>query len=106
MVKKFDATCDFGGQKVPVTFYIGTPAVGSHPLNFQSKWLSQARGGVVPSDIMESFGELVEIAERNRVPLEDLCAYVIEELKAGKTLSMDAKRAKELSQPVSPSDKK
>ena len=97
MAKKFTANCDFGGQKSPVTIYIGTPAVNSpHPLNFQSKWLSQTKGGTIPSDIMESFAKLSEISIKNRVPFEDLCAYVIEELKSGGKLKDDAKQGEAL----------
>ena len=73
MVKKFTANCDFGGQKAPVDLYIGNPALGSHPLAFQSKWLSSTKRGVIPPEIMNSFAKLVEISEKNRVPFEDLC---------------------------------
>lgn len=99
MVKKFTANCDFGGQKAPVTFYIGMPANGMHPLNFQSKWLSGNRGGNVPPDIMDSFAKLSEISEKNHVSFEDLCAYVIEEIKSTGSLANDANRAQELSKP-------
>ena len=103
MAKKFTANCDFGGQKSPVTIYIGTPAVNSpHPLNFQSKWLSQTKGGTLPSDIMESFAKLSEISIKNRVPFEDLCAYVIEELKSQTSLQKDVAQATALAK----SDKK
>lgn len=94
MVKKFTANCDFGGQKSPVTLYIGTPAANSpHPLNFQNKWLSEKRGGNIPPDIMDSFGKLARIAAKNRVPFEDLCAYVIDEIKSNNSLVADAKKA-------------
>lgn len=98
MVKKFTANCDFGGRKVPVTLYVGDPAVGSHPLNFQNKWLSDTKGGMVPLNIMQSFSKLVEISEKNRVSFEDLCAYVIEELKANETIVDDAKKAQSLAE--------
>jgi len=96
MVKKFTANCDFGGRKVPVTLYVGNPAVGSHPLNFQNKWLSDTKGGMVPLNIMQSFSKLVEISQKNRVSFEDLCAYVIEELRASESIVEDAKQANEL----------
>ena len=99
MVKKFTANCDFGGQKSPVTLYIGTPAVNaSHPLFFQGQWLNK-RGGNIPPEVMDSFGKLAGIAEKNRVSFEDLCAYVIEELKSSNSLASDAKKATELSKP-------
>ena len=99
MVKKFNANCTFGSQVVPVTLYVGNPAIGSHPLNFQSKWLSQEKGGNIPLSIMNSFAKLAEIAEKNRVPFEDLCAYVIEELQSGEKIKKDAKKATAISKP-------
>ena len=97
MVKKFTANCDFGGQKAPVDLYVGTPAKGSHPLAFQSKWLASTRRGIIPSKIMESFAKLVDIAEKNRVPFEDLCEYVIAELAAASTVVEDANKATSIS---------
>ncbi|MBM3579243.1 MAG: DUF2610 domain-containing protein [Alphaproteobacteria bacterium] len=96
MVKKFTANCDFGGQRSPVDLYVGSPALGSHPLGFQSKWLASKRG-TIPPEIMTSFGKLVEIAERNRVPFEDLCEYVIDELRANNAIVSDTKKATEIS---------
>lgn len=99
MAKKFTANCDFGGKKAPVTIYIGTPAANSpHPLNFQSKWLSQVKGGTIPTDIMDSFAKLSEISIKNRVPFEDLCAYVIEELKSSNSLKSDSNQATAIAQ--------
>lgn len=97
MVKKFTANCDFGGQKAPVDLYVGNPAVGSHPLAFQSKWLSSTKRGIIPAEIMNSFAKLVEIAEKNRVSFEDLCEYVIAELRSTNTVVDDAKKATEIS---------
>lgn len=106
MVKKFTANCDFGGQRAPVTLYVGTPSVQSpHPLNFQSKWLSQVKGGTIPSDIMDSFEKLAEIAAKNRVPFEDLCAYVIEELKTNNALAEGSKQASELAKSETKNEK-
>jgi len=97
MVKKFTANCDFGSKKAPVTLYVGDPATGTHPLNFQNKWLSDNKGGSVPPDIMNSFAKLAEIATKNRVSFEELCAYVIEELKSNDSLAEDAKQGRALS---------
>jgi len=80
MVKKFSYVCDFGGQKSPVTFYIGDAAKGSHPIGFQSNWLGKERGGSVPKDLMDSLSRLKEIADTQRVSFEDLCEYVIKEI--------------------------
>jgi hypothetical protein len=93
MVKKFTANCDFGGKKAPVTLYIGNPSPGSHPLQFQGRWLSDNKGGSIPPDIMQSFGKLVEISEKNRVSFDELCAYVIEEIQQTKSVVDDAKQA-------------
>ncbi len=97
MVKKFTANCDFGAKKAPVTLYVGDPAIGSHPLNFQNKWLSDNKGGMVPLDIMQSFKKLAEVSEKNRVSFEELCGYVIDELKAAESVAKDAIKAQEFS---------
>lgn len=106
MVKKFTANCDFGGKKSPVTLYVGDPAAGTHPLNFQNKWLSDTKGGSVPSDIMDSFSKLIEIAAKNRVSFEELCAYVIDELKSSSTIADDAKQATAVSSVDQKNEKK
>ena len=98
MVKKFTANCEAGGQKVPVTLYIGNPSKGNHPLNFQNRWLSESKGVSVPPNIMKSFSKLAEISEKHRVPFEDLCDYVIEELKANDSIVDDAKGAQSLAE--------
>jgi hypothetical protein len=97
MVKKFTTNCDFSGKKAPITLYVGDPAIGSHPLGFQSTWLGKARGGTVPTDIMDAFAKLKDVSEKNKVPFEDLCAYVIEELNSSASLQGDAKKATEIS---------
>ncbi len=98
MVKKFTANCDFGGTKSPVTLYVGDPAIGSHPLEFQNRWLSKDRGGIIPPEIMSSFEKLRKISEEYRTPFEDLCAYVIEELKNQNHLAEDAESGSELTE--------
>ncbi len=95
MVKKFTANCNFGGQFSPVTLYVGNPSDGSHPLAFQSRWLSEKRGGEVPSVIMESFSKLADISVGSRVPFEDLCSYVIDEVNSQKSLVSDSSKAQE-----------
>lgn len=83
MVKKFTYICDFSGKKSPVTFYIGDAAKGNHPIGFQSKWLDKEKGGVVPKNLMESLLKLKEISDTQKVPFEDLCQYVIDEINLG-----------------------
>ncbi len=83
MVKKLTVPCSFGnGQKIPVTLYVGNPALGSHPFDFQNRWLNSTKGGNIPEEIMKSFGDLNSLAAKNRVSFEELCGYVIEELNA------------------------
>ena len=106
MVKKFTVNCDFRGEKAPVTFYVGDPAIGSHPLDFQSRWLGSARGGVIPSDIMDSFAKLKEISDKNRVPFEQLCAYVIEEMKANEEIANEHKNIAEKQKALEKKDSK
>jgi hypothetical protein len=106
MVKKFTTNCDFGGQKAPVHFYVGNPSLGTHPLNFQSRWLANNRGGNIPNEIMESFQRIADIAVKNRLPFEDLCAYVIDELNSNNSLANDVKKASALSASKNSEDKK
>ena len=93
MVHKFVANCSLNGRGVPVTLYIGNPSAGNHPLNFQSRWLSEMKGVSVPGNIMESFSKLNEIAEKHRVSFDELCKYVIEELKNTDSVIDDSKGA-------------
>jgi hypothetical protein len=77
-VKKFSVPCDFGGVKAPFDFYIGEPAQGRHPLQYQSAWLAEYRGGTVPKEVMENFAKILTLALENGVSFEELCAYAIE----------------------------
>ena len=76
-MKKFTINCDFGGQMAPFTIFIGKPEQGHHPLHFQAYWLSKARGGMVPGEVMEAVTQLQELAEKNGVSLEELCVYAL-----------------------------
>ncbi|GAB4162507.1 MAG: DUF2610 domain-containing protein [Rickettsiaceae bacterium] len=77
MTKKFTINCDFGGQMSPFAIYIGKPEKGHHPLHFQADWLSKARGGMIPGEVMEAVSQLQELAEKNGVSLEELCVYAL-----------------------------
>lgn len=79
MVKKFSVPCDFGGVSAPFTIYIGDPEPKHHPLHFQAEWLNKNRGGVIPSDIMDSISKLYELAQKNNVSFEELCVYALSE---------------------------
>lgn len=77
-MKKFTIPCHFGDKKNPFDVYIGTPAEGNHPLKFQAQWLAKERGGVIPSEVMESFAKLLALSQKNNVSFEDLCVYALE----------------------------
>lgn len=76
-MKKFTINCDFGGQMAPFAIYIGIPKSGHHPLHFQADWLSKARGGMIPGEVMEAVTQLQELAIKNNVSLEELCVYAL-----------------------------
>ena len=80
MVKELTINCKFKTASAPVTFYIGDPSDDNHPVHFQSKWLSEKKGGTVPQEILDSFSELQKIASKNHVSFQELCSFVIEEL--------------------------
>ena len=61
----------------PFAIYIGKPEQGHHPLHFQADWLSKARGGMIPGEVMEAVTQLQELAEKNGVSLEELCVYAL-----------------------------
>lgn len=76
-MKKFFVNCDFNGQKAPFSIYIGVPEGSHHPLHFQADWLGKNRGGSIPPDVMDAISQLKNLAEKNRVSLEDLCVYAL-----------------------------
>lgn len=76
-MKKFTIPCDFGGQKHPFAVYVGKPDDDVHPLYFQQQWLSEQRGGSIPSEVMDSFQKLHNIAKENKVDFEELCMYAL-----------------------------
>ena len=84
-MKKFTINCLFGSTKAPFTVYIGTPETQHHPLHFQAEWLSKERGGTIPAEVMDSISKMKELAEKNNVSFEELCAYALEAAQIGKT---------------------
>ncbi len=76
-MKKFTIQCTFGDQKAPFVIYVGEPATHLHPLQFQSKWLTDRRGGTIPPEVMDSFAKLQRMAVEHNVPFEDLCVYAL-----------------------------
>ena len=90
-MKKFTINCTFGGTVAPFTVYIGNPETKHHPLHFQAEWLSKERGGSIPPGIMDSLMKLKELADRNGVPFEELCAYALEAAAAPSAIEGDHK---------------
>ena len=77
-MKKFTINCNFeGGQVGPFEIFIGSPEASHHPLHFQNEWLGKERGGSIPGEVMNAIAQLQTLANKNNVPLEDLCAYTI-----------------------------
>lgn len=91
MIKKFTANCDINGSIQPFTLYVGEPYPDSHPLMFQSRWLSSEKGGIVPQAVMDSFEKLNKIAKEGKISFVELCAYVIEQINAEGSLKEDVK---------------
>ena len=76
-MKKFTINCDFGGQMAPFTIWIGQPKDDHHPLHFQAEWLSNAKGGTIPGEVMDAIAKLQDLAKKNNVSLEELCVYAL-----------------------------
>lgn len=79
-MKKFTIPCDFGNIKAPFDVY-----VKEYPRDFpykgiddQAHWLAEARGGVVPEVVRESFIKLQVLAWKNNISYPDLCVYALE----------------------------
>ena len=77
MVKQFTIPCQFGQETSPVTLYIGHPEGSHHPVHFQSEWLSSAKGGTIPQDLMDTLQKLHDLAEENGADFEELCYYAL-----------------------------
>jgi Domain of unknown function (DUF2610) len=76
-MKRFTIPCNFGETKAPFHIYVGEPSPDIHPLFFQATWLADKRGGTIPSEVMESFKKLQNIAIENNVSFEELCVYAL-----------------------------
>ncbi|AVP87583.1 hypothetical protein phytr_6420 [Candidatus Phycorickettsia trachydisci] len=89
-MKKFTINCDFGGQMSPFTIFIGEPESEHHPLHFQADWLSKERNGTIPSQVMDAIAKLKELADKNKVSLEELCVYALGSVGADETQAIEA----------------
>lgn len=77
MVKQFTIPCQFGNDTSPVTLYIGHPEATHHPVKFQSDWLSSAKGGTIPQDLMDTLQKLHDLSIENGADFEELCYYAL-----------------------------
>jgi hypothetical protein len=80
-MKKFTIPCIFPDSRAPFDVYVGEPAPDSHPLEQQAAWLLRERSGVIPSEVMNSFAKLLDIALTNNVSFEELTVYALGESK-------------------------
>lgn len=87
MVKQFTIPCSFNGETAPVTFYIGHPESGHHPINFQMNWLSSAKGGTVPQDLVDTLKNLQDLAYENGADFEEMCYYALVSATSNNTSS-------------------
>lgn len=74
-MKKFTVPCDFDGKKHPFDMYVLEPSPLSHPLYYQTLWLKEERGGIVPEDVIDSFNRIYAIAVENNVGFAELSVY-------------------------------
>jgi len=88
-MKKFSIKADFGGQESDFVVYVGKPQQGHHPLQFQAKWLSDERGGTIPSAVMDAVDQIYKLAEKNGVSAEDLCVYALGTAQEAQTTNKD-----------------
>ncbi len=108
MIKKISVLCEMrNGQKSSFPLYVGDSAVGSHPFDFQSRWLEQNRGARIPKEIWDAFAKLKEIADNNRISFAELCVYVTDEAQSAKGVISEFKRVNpHLTTPVKPQNPK
>ncbi len=107
-MKRFTVPTDFAGVKWPFHVYVsefgpGTycPAdralkpdeqdcIGFRGIDDQVAWVKEARGGMVPADVVSAFQKLSDIARKNNVSLPDLVVYA---LGAANSASANAEEA-------------
>ena len=79
-VVKFKVPCAFNGQASETELYIGMPESKHNPIYFQSKFISEVQGGVIPQAIAESLEKLQQLAITNGVPFLDLCRHALADI--------------------------
>jgi YHS domain-containing protein len=82
-MKRFTVPTEFDGIKSPFNVYVRAwPAEYFTTMNLpgiedQVRWVKEARGGVVPQDVRESFIKLQKIATENNVSFPELTVYAL-----------------------------
>jgi hypothetical protein len=94
-MKRFTVPVDFSGVKYPFHLYVSQFAdaprcpsdralkpeeegcVGFVGIDDQVTWLKEARGGVMPKDVTESFQKLDRIARERNISFPDLTVYAL-----------------------------
>ncbi len=76
-VTKFNVPCAFGGQASEVAIFIGNPEATHNPIHFQTKFISDVKGGFIPKSVLESLEKLQKLSIENGVPFEELCRYAL-----------------------------
>lgn len=76
MTKKIVIPCVINGQISPLDFYIGTPAEGSDPIHFQTKWVGSAKQGSVPPHVLQTLTDLKKLSLETGANFEDLCDLI------------------------------
>lgn len=91
---QFTIPCKFGEESAPITFYVGYPEHTHHPISHQAHWLSSARGGTVPQDLMDTLQKLLDLANENNADFPSLCKYAL--VAASKDSGSVSKGAKDV----------
>ncbi|MFB8239627.1 DUF2610 domain-containing protein [Kitasatospora purpeofusca] len=81
-MRPFRIPCSFGDETADWPFYIGQPADDAHPLEQQMAFLARERGGQLPTAVAGGFADLHAIALTERVPLEELVVWAMEQADA------------------------
>ena len=81
MTKKIMIPCVINGVVSPMEFKVGSPAEGSEPIAYQSKWLNSAKNGSVPPHIINALNNLYKVALETNSNFEELCEMAFNKAK-------------------------
>ena len=81
MTKKIVIPCIIGGATSSAEFFVGSPAEGSDPIAFQTKWFSSAKKGAVSPEILKAIQDLYQLSEEANLSFEDLCVEAFSAVK-------------------------